>query len=164
MNEPLKLLLSSIVNKESKSMHEIHFLKGLKNYITEEYGNQYKAAKHWGITPTFLSLILSGKRGVPDVILEDLGYTKKVVVQYIKPGIDYYTGKVVSDGPELDDKKYRLCREIINSLEGRNTNVVEVARAIGASESQVYNIVRENIHLVSLLWLEIAAMRIRGLI
>ena len=58
-------------------MTEVKFLKLLKTHIFTNHGTQAAAAKHWGVSDNFMSLVVNGVRVPNTEMLQDMGFTAK---------------------------------------------------------------------------------------
>ncbi len=54
-------------------MNQIHFLIELKTYIDKHFVSQAAYAKHIGLNPTYLSLVMHQKRPPTQRMVKDLG-------------------------------------------------------------------------------------------
>ena len=58
-------------------MTEANFLKLYKAHIFHTHGTQSKAAEFWGVSSSFISLVISGVRRPSTQMLKDVGFTVK---------------------------------------------------------------------------------------
>ena len=63
-------------------MTEQEVLQILKNHIFTVYGTKSYYAECKGISESYVSLALSGKRSIPKTMLKDIGYEKERVVTF----------------------------------------------------------------------------------
>ena len=59
-------------------MKEDVFLKSVRSHILKVHGKYKDAAEAWGVTKSYLSLILKGDRPPSKAMLDDLGYDRIV--------------------------------------------------------------------------------------
>lgn len=58
-------------------MTEVKFLKVLKTHIFNNYGTQSAAAREWGVSCNYVSLLVNGIRSPNKEILDEMGYQVK---------------------------------------------------------------------------------------
>jgi len=56
------------------------FLNELKTHIIKKFGSQKDAAESWGVTPAYVSAVITGKTNVPDWMVTDAGF-KRIIVE-----------------------------------------------------------------------------------
>lgn len=56
----------------------------LRVHIARKYKTQFAAAKAWGISPAYVSMILKGSKNPTSAMLEEMGYTKVTETTYKK--------------------------------------------------------------------------------
>jgi len=61
-------------------MSETDFKDVVLDYITKTYGNQARAARHWGVSDAYISAVASGKKTPPKWLLKEMGYRKERMV------------------------------------------------------------------------------------
>ena len=58
------------------------FLEEFRKYFFKKFDKMMDGAAHYGVSVQFTSMMLSGKRPIPDTILEGIGFTKVLVRSY----------------------------------------------------------------------------------
>lgn len=59
---------------------EIDIRAEVRKYIERVHKTQAAAAAHWGVSPAFVSAVLSGLKMMPDYMANDAGYE---IVQHV---------------------------------------------------------------------------------
>lgn len=63
---------------------EQEFLADLRAHIARKYVTRKIAAMHWGMSDSYLSLVVNGSRPPSQKILKDMGYQRQKIVSYTK--------------------------------------------------------------------------------
>ncbi len=62
----------------------LDILTELRVHIARKYKTQSAAAKKWGCSPAFVSMVLGGEKDPTDWMLADMGYEKTTETSYKK--------------------------------------------------------------------------------
>ncbi len=57
-------------------MKEKQFLKLFKSHITDNHDTQADAARTWGVSPQYVSMVVNGMKAPNALMLADMGYTR----------------------------------------------------------------------------------------
>ena len=58
--------------------------KELKKYIKENYGKPSVASRMWGVSPSYVTYMINGKRSIPALVLKEMGFETEVVYRRVK--------------------------------------------------------------------------------
>jgi len=61
----------------------LDILRVLRAHVARKYGKQIRAAEAWGVSPVFVSRVLSGQKQPTEAILADAGIQRNITYTYV---------------------------------------------------------------------------------